>query len=379
MMRKLISPALLLSFVTACGSAPPPPAPAPEPPPPPPPAVVATAAPVEPPKPAEPTPEEKKKAEEAKKLEEDRAKMEADTKAEVARWTPEMHAEAKALAEKNYPTGHAAIQAAMTAKERKPSNAARDKYRHPLETLDALGFKPTETVLEIGPGEGWYTELLAPALAKKGKLLVTTADPNGPPDSRSTVNAQHFKGFLDASPELYGKVQPVIIDGKAPELHLDGTVDLVLIMRGLHGMHNNGVMKAWLGEIYKALKPNGVLGIEEHRAKADASPDESSKKGYVPEKWAIAEIEAAGFKLATKSEVNANAKDTKDHPEGVWTLPPTFALKDKDHDKYAAIGESDRMTLKFVKVAAKPAPKAATDKAAAPKGDKPATKPADKK
>ena len=148
-------------------------------------------------------------------------------------------------------------------------------------------------------------------------------------------------------------MQPIVVDGKAPSLPQQGTVDMILVMRGLHGMHNGHVLKAWLAEFNKALKPGGVLGIEEHRSKADANVDESAKNGYVPEKWAVDTIEAAGFKLAAKAEINANAKDTKDYPEGVWTLPPTYELKDKDHDKYAAIGESDRMTLKFVKVAPK--------------------------
>ena len=359
MKRRLVHPVVLLSVLTACGSAPPPPAP---PPPPPPVEVAPPPPPPEPAKASEPTAEEKKKAEDARKLQEDRAKMEEDTKAELARWTPEKHAQAKAIAEKVYPTGKAAITAAAAGPQRKPGDADRDKYRHPVETLDFFGLKPTHTVIEIGPGEGWYTELLAPALAKKGKLIVTTTDPNGPPDQRGTLNGQRFKAFLDSAPEVYGGVQTVNVSGKTPALGFDGTADEVLIMRGLHGMHNNGTLATWLAEIHKALKPNGVLGIEEHRAKVDANVDESAKQGYVPEKWAIATIEAAGFKLAGKSEINANPKDTKDHPEGVWTLPPSFRLKDKDHDKYAAIGESDRMTLKFVKVAVKgsatPAPAA---------------------
>jgi len=122
--------------------------------------------------------------------------------------------------------------------------------------------------------------------------------------------------------------------------------------------HANGSLKTWLVEIQRVLKPNGVFGVEEHRAKADANPDESAKKGYLPEKWVIEHIEAKGFKLAGKSEINANPKDTKDYPEGVWTLPPALQLGDKDKDKYVAIGESDRMTLKFTKVA-KPAAAAA--------------------
>ena len=369
MKRVLLGPVLALSLVTACGSDPPPPPVAPLPAPAP---VVAEARPVDPPKP-EPTAEEKKKAEAMEALQKDRAKMEADHKAEMARWTPELRAEAKALADKTFPTGKAAIQAAMASKFRKPGDAERDKHRHPAETLDFMGFKPGMTVLEFGPGEGWYTELLAPSLAKKGKLIVTNTDPNGPPDERSTFYGQRFKLFLDTSPEAYGKVETVAIDGKAPKLPQEGTVDMVMLFRELHGMVQNNRMGDWLTETHKALKPNGVLAVEQHRAKPDATAEESAKKGYLPEKWVIEKIEAAGFKLAGKSEINANPKDTKDYADGVWTLPPSFRLGDKDREKYAAIGESDRMTLKFVKVAAKAAPK--TDKPAPAKTDKPATAP----
>ncbi len=302
-----------------------------------------------PPPPPEPTPEEKKRAEDLKKLEEDRAKLKADHEADVARWTPELHAEAKAVADKTYTSGKAAIKAALAGKYREAGNVARDPQRHPLETLEFFGFKPTYTVLEYGPGEGWYTEVLAPALAAKGKLLITNTDPNGPADQRPTYYGERTKLFLETSPELYGKVEPVIVDPKAPDLKLEGTVDLVLLMRGLHGMVNGGTLDTWLAEFHAALKPKGVLGVEQHRAKPDAVAEESSKQGYLPEKWVIEKIEAAGFKLAGKSEINKNPKDTKDHPKGVWTLPPSFALGDTDHEKYAAIGESDRMTLKFTK------------------------------
>ena len=205
---------------------------------------------------------------------------------------------------------------------------------------------------------------MAPTLAKQGKLFVTNTDPNGPIDQRSTYYGQRFKSFLDKAPELYGKAE-VLMVGKEPSLALDGKADVVVVMRALHGMQNSGKLEAWLGEFHKALKPGGVLGIEQHRAKADANPVESSKLGYLPEKWVIEKVEAAGFKLAGKSEINANPKDTKDYPDGVWTLPPSFELGEKDHAKYAAIGESDRMTLKFVKPKIKAAPKRATPSAAA--------------
>ncbi|MGD0675126.1 MAG: hypothetical protein ABSC94_06880 [Polyangiaceae bacterium] len=338
-------------LLLACGGEAPP---APQAPTPPPPAVApvasasaaasTSAAPV-----PEPTPEERKKAEAARKLEEDRAKWQGENKAELARWTPELHAASKALAEKTYPSGHAAIAAALAGKHRIPGNADRDKFRHPLETLDFFGFKPTFTVLEVSPGAGWYTELLAPALAAKGKLLATTSDPTGPADEPRTFNGERYRAFLDKAPELYGKVQTVVIDEKSPTLAADGSVDLVLFMRTVHGMVNGGTLGAWLTAVHGALKPGGVLGIVEHRATKDADPLVSAKKGYVPEKWLIDQVEAKGFKLAGKSEMNANPKDTKDYPEGVWSLPPTFRQGTTDHDKYAAIGESDRMTLKFVK------------------------------
>ena len=345
--------AVVLGVVlAACGDDPP--AKAPEPPPPPP--VDTTPVAVTPPPPPEPTPEEKKKAEEAKRLEADKAKAKAESDKEMARWTPELHADAKKLVDKDYPSGKAAIQAAMAAKTRKPGQSDRDKYRHPDATLDFFGFKPTQTVLEFGPGEGWYTSLLAPSLAKKGKLFVTGSDPNGPEGSRNTLYGQVFKMFLDSSPEEYSKVELVVIDGKTPKLPQEGTLDFVLLARELHGMVNQGTLDGWLGEINKALKVGGIVGVEQHRAPADAKPEESAKKGYLPEKWVIEKFEASGFKLQGKSEINANPKDTKDYPEGVWTLPPSYQLGDKDRDKYTAIGESDRMTLKFAKLA-KPAAK----------------------
>jgi predicted methyltransferase len=376
MKKDLLGPALLLCLAAiglpGCGDppevkAPPPPTPIEAPP------STTPPAPVEPPKAAEPTAEEKKKAEQQKQLAADRAESEADHKKELARWTPELKTEAKTLADKTFGSGKDGVKAAMASKTRQPGHADRDKYRHPAETLDFFGLKPTMTVLEFGPGEGWYTELLAPTLAKKGKLLATNNDPNGPPDERSTYYGQVFKMFLETSPELYGKVEAVTIDGKNPKLPQDGTVDMVILARELHGMVNSGKLDLWLAEFQKALKTGGVLGVEQHRAKPDANAEESAKKGYLPEKFVIEKVEAAGFKLAGKSEINANAKDTKDYADGVWTLPPSFKLGDKDKDKYAAIGESDRMTLKFTKVA-KAAPKPATPAAATPPAT-PAKKP----
>jgi predicted methyltransferase len=374
MKNKVFGTAVVLALTAACGASSPQPTTTPESEP-----TAETSvntaspspAPVAPPP---PSPEELERQKKLAELEKERAAMRAEHEAEVARFTPELRASAKALAEKAYPTTRAALKAAMASQHRKPGNAARDVHRHPLETLEFFGLKPTMTVLEFSPGEGWYTELLAPTLAAKGKLIATSSDPNGPADARSTFYGERFKLFTETSPELYGKIETVIVDNKAPDLKQEGTLDMALLMRAAHGMVNQGTLNAWLAEFHKALKPNGVLGIEQHRAADDAVPEESAKKGYLPQKWLIAQVEAAGFKLAGKSEINANKKDTKDYPEGVWALPPSYALGDKDREKYEAIGESDRMTLKFVKKALpaqKPAA-AAAEPAAAPNTAAPA-------
>lgn len=345
-MRCSVAIGCVLVCLSSCAApevppaAPPPPAPAPVAAPAPPPAAAAPAL----------TPEQQKKADEQAKLEQELAKLDADNQAELARMTPEVKQAAAALSGKAYPTLQAAIKAALKGTHRRPGDAERDAQRHPLETLELFGIKPTHSVLEYGPGEGWYTELLAPALAKSGKLYVTTSDPNGPASERSTLYGRRTKYFLERLPEAYGKVEPVIIDPKALKLGLDGKLDAVLLIRGMHGMYNNKQLELWLAEFHRALKPNGVLGVEQQRAAADKTADQTSKQGYLPEAFVIKTVEAAGFKLAAKSEINANAKDTKDYPEGVWSLPPTLREGEKNREKYLAIGESDRMTLKFVKV-----------------------------
>jgi len=276
--------------------------------------------------------------------------MRADAQAEFRRFTPELHESSKALAGQKFASLKTGVTAILKSAHREPGNAERDAARHPLETLTFFGVKPKSTVLEYGPGEGWFTEILAPLFASEGQLLATTADPAGPADQRATLYAERFKLFLDKAPELYGKVKPVIVDSKAPELGLEGTVDTVVLMRGVHGMVNSGTLGAWLGTFHKSLKKDGVLGIEQHRAPVGADPIASAKTGYVPEAWVISQVEAAGFKLAGKSELNANPKDTKDYPGGVWTLPPNLKVAEVDRAKMVAIGESDRMTLKFTRV-----------------------------
>jgi predicted methyltransferase len=261
--------------------------------------------------------------------------------------------------------GSAAIAAAMRGSHRSAGAADRDEYRHPVETLASFGFAPTMTVLDVGPGAGYYTELLAPVLARDGLYIATNSEPPSTAPEPSTSSWGPYQGvqfdeLLRASPALYGKVQVVRVDYEKPKLNLDGKVDLVLLMREVHMMQNWGTLDVWLREIHRALKPNGILGIEEHRAAPGTNPEGCCSSGYVPEAWAIAKIEAAGFALAGKSEINANPRDTKDHPNGVWSLPPSFYAGPlmsphpagaADRARYASIGESDRMTLKFVRVA----------------------------
>jgi predicted methyltransferase len=256
-----------------------------------------------------------------------------------------------------------AIAATLHGSHRSAGAAARDQYRHPVETLAFFGFTPTMTVLDVGPGAGYYTELLAPVLAQHGLYMATNWEP---PSTAAAPSVHHwspyegvrFDALLHASPELYGKVQVIRIDYQAPQLNLAGQVDMVLLMREVHMMTNWGTLDTWLRAIHRALKPNGILGVEEHRAAPGADANETVKQGYLPEAWVIEKIEAAGFALAGKSEINANPKDTKNYPNGVWSLPPSFQAGPdytpadaRDRARYLPIGESDRMTLKFVRVA----------------------------
>lgn len=248
------------------------------------------------------------------------------------------------------PQAEPVLSAAVEASTRSPANIARDQYRHPVETLAFFGVKSTDSVVEIWPGGGWYTEILAPYLAAGGKLTIV-APPGRPSDG--------IAAKLDKDAATYGKVAranfPSALGGTgvAP-----GTADAVLTFRNVHNWRmgylqadKTDYSAAAFREIYAMLKPGGVLGIEDHRLPESADSAREKTSGYIKVSTVRALAEAAGFKFAGSSEVNANPKDTKDWPEGVWTLPPSYALGDKDREKYAAIGESDRMTLKFVKPA----------------------------
>mgnify|MGYP000150030195 CR=1 FL=1 len=258
---------------------------------------------------------------------------EAKTK-EAARWTDEMKAGAKALVEADYKNAGEAIKAILASPHRNPDNVARDEFRHPAETLAFFGLKQDMTVVEMGPGAGWYTEILAPFLSKKGKLVVNNGDPNGPEDSGGTFYARRFQYFTESNPDLYGKIvqhRPGA-DG-ALNLGAAESADAVLVIRGLHGITRRGDLPKTLETIHATLKPGGILGIVQHRAAEGADVTKTAEQGYVPQAYMVEQVEAAGFKLEEASEVNANANDTHDHPEGVWTLPPTLALGDQDADK----------------------------------------------
>lgn len=242
---------------------------------------------------------------------------------------------------------NAALASAVAAPSRTPANVARDKYRHPAETLAFFGIKPTDHVVEIWPGGGWYTEILAPYLAEKGKLSVA------PPAARTEGVAKR----LDANAVVYGKVaRGVFPTGPDAKGMTWGSADAVLTFRNVHNWRmgsgdpkQTDYSESAFREIFAILKPGGVLGIEDHRLPESASAERERNSGYIKVSTVRALAEKAGFKFVGSSEINANPRDTKDYPKGVWTLPPNFAEGDADKAKYAAIGESDRMTLKFVK------------------------------
>jgi len=233
---------------------------------------------------------------------------------------------------------------------RSEANRTRNQYRHPVETLLFLGLKPDMTVVELWPGgSGWYTEIIAPYVRGQGAFYAAGFDRETEVEYFKRAN-KAYAGKLAARPDLYDHVR---VTELAPPEKLDiapaGTVDMVVTFRNLHNWMGRGQAEAVLEAAYRALKPGGILGLVEHRGNADTPQDPAAKSGYVNEDYAIKLAEDAGFQLVAKSEINANSKDDADHPAGVWTLPPSLRLGDEDRAAYQAIGESDRMTLKFMK------------------------------
>ena len=245
-----------------------------------------------------------------------------------------------------------ALKTAIAGAQRTPAFAARDVWRHPYETLSFFGLRATDTVVELSPGGGWYTEILAPYLRERGRLILAGDDPASP-QAYYQRSAARLKQKLEAQPAVYDKVQLTVFDAGAGKLAYApaGAADLVLTFRNVHNWMSHGEARtqAVFQSAFDSLKPGGVFGVVEHRLPAGRVQDEKAASGYVQQAYVVRMAERVGFKLAASSEINANPRDTADHEGGVWSLPPTYGLKDKDRARYEAIGESDRMTLKFVK------------------------------
>lgn len=242
-----------------------------------------------------------------------------------------------------------ALSAAAESEHRTADHRVRNATRHPAATLAFFGIRDDMTVVELSPGGGWYTEILAPFLRDKGKLYAANYDLESELEYYRR-NAKNFLAKLAADPARYDRVIATTFD--PPEKLTaapPSSADLVLTFRNLHNWMDEGSEDAAFSAMHTVLKPGGILGIVQHRQAPATAQDPKAESGYVREDYVIALAEAAGFTLVASSEINANPKDTKDYPEGVWTLPPTFELDDVDRDKYRAIGESDRMTLKFIR------------------------------
>lgn len=248
--------------------------------------------------------------------------------------------------------GDAAMQSLQqwsVAGHRDESNIARNKFRHPVETLEFFGLEADMTIIEILPSRGWYTEIIAPYVHDHGKYYAAHFSPNAAL-SYMAPNLQNFEEKITADPDLYGKITlrhlnpPHEVAIAPPE-----SADIALTFRNVHNWIMADQEHEFFASFYNALKPGGVLGVVEHRAKPDAGMEVMRTTGYVTEAYVREVAAAAGFEFVAKSELNANSRDHTVHPKGVWTLPPNYRLGDIDRAMYSEIGESDRMTLKFVK------------------------------
>ena len=247
------------------------------------------------------------------------------------------------------PAQDARLKEVVAGDHRSEENRARDKYRNPFETLTFFGIEPDMTVVEIYPGRGWYTEILAPYLKGTGTLYAAE-HPGDPSYEAVQRSLEAFDQKVKNAPELYGDVKRTKLT-KEGDIAPPESADLVVTFRNVHSWMGSGTEQDAFAAMFKALKPGGVLGVVQHRGDPSVKRDPKAGLGYVNEDDVIEMAEKAGFELAEKAEINGNPKDTKDYPKGVWTLPPSLRLGDEDREKYLAIGESDRMTLKFVKPA----------------------------
>jgi predicted methyltransferase len=243
------------------------------------------------------------------------------------------------------------LDQALAGDHRAEANRARDVYRHPKETLMFFGLRPGLAVVEIWPSAGWFTEVIAPVLRGRGRFYAArfaVSSDKAPPVLKERDKA--FLARMATRPDVYDEVIPTEI--LAPD-HLNaapaGSADLVLTFRNVHNWAKSGTAEAMFRAFFDLLKSGGVLGVEEHRAVPGTPFEEQVRTGYMTEEYVIETARQAGFRFMGKSEINANPRDTKDHPAGVWTLPPTLRLGEQDRERYLAIGESDRMTIKFIK------------------------------
>ncbi|MDH5822581.1 methyltransferase [Luteimonas sp. RD2P54] len=276
----------------------------------------------------------------------------AESDPPAAATTPPPAAEAPVPAPDAAVDSAAELDRVLAGDWRTPEFAARDQYRHPKETLSFFGITPDMTVVEITPGGGWYAEILAPYLYENGTYVAAVVDPASQEEADSReYYARARDGLrerLGGEPEaVYGRATMVEFDPAAPRFGEPGTADAVLTFRNVHNWLGNDTANGMFQGFFEVLKPGGVLGVVEHRAEQELPKDDES--GYVAEATVIALAESAGFRLVDRSDINANRDDTRDHPNGVWTLPPSNNHDEADAEKYAAIGESDRMTLRFVK------------------------------
>lgn len=241
------------------------------------------------------------------------------------------------------------LQNIISSDQRSADNAARDKYRHPYATLQFFGITADMQVAEIWPGKGWYTEILAAWLKQgDGKLIAAGFPADMGPDWRQNLR-QSYNDWLAANPQWFDEVEIVEFGPGHWQIAKNNSLDAVLTFRNVHNWVQGEFASEAFNAMFNALKPGGILGITDHRAKPGTDLATMKKSGYLTENRVIELAEKAGFELVATSEINANPADTANHPNGVWTLPPTLRIDDNQKAKYQQIGESDRMTLKFVK------------------------------
>lgn len=246
------------------------------------------------------------------------------------------------------------LEAVLNGDHRDPDNVKRDPHRHPAETLGFFGLKPDLTVIEIWPGyRGWYLEILAPYLRDRGTYIAASFDRDSEREFiQRSIRILDEK--LAARPDLYDRVVLTELSRSKMDIAPPNSADMILTFRNFHNWQKFGYADEMFAMFYRTLKPGGILGFTDHRADPDAEPDADPINGYAYGGYAkaadaIAAAEAAGFELVGAADINANPRDTKNHPNGVWTLPPTNRHDPAERAKYQAIGESDRMTLKFRK------------------------------